>query len=384
MAVTLAVGDVEVSALVPSGKSRGVREAVELRDEDGEGVSSALEKIRTVIAPLVIGRPPFQKEIDGLLIREDGTSDKSNLGGNSIIGVSLAVARLAARIKGVPLWKHIAEESGATSGFPRLFMNMINGGAHAGFRLPFQEYLVVINKDNPRQGYELGQRMFARIEERIRSEFGEIFLGDEGGFSPKIKNLKYPFEILSGAAEGEDDVSFGIDAAASNLKQGDRYELLGLFYSASELEALYENLTRALPLRSIEDPFAEDEIADFEKITGKLGPEVLVVGDDLTVTNPSRVREIISRKAANAVIIKPNQVGTLTETYEAVRLARGAGWEIIVSHRSGETKDAFIADLAVGLGAYGIKAGPPNPSERRAKYERLIEIAEKEMVTFTV
>lgn len=378
--VTLSAGELLAQTLVPSGKSTGKHEAKELRDSDNRGVSFAVERIEKIITPTIIGREVDQKKIDNLMISLDGTKDKSYLGGNSMIGISFAVAQLSALQKGIPLWKHIALDFGVEPSLPKLFMNMINGGVHADFVLPFQEYIVVIDKKSPRLAYEVGKEIFSKLGKLINSEFGKVKMGDEGGYSPDVSDIQRPFEILTNVIPDEEDTFLAVDAAASELLQNDSYILKGQSFTASELAGLYSELIKNFPLKSIEDPFAEDNTDDFTKLVAKEGNDILVVGDDLTVTNPERITTMIEKKAANAVIIKPNQIGTMTETYEAIRLARQAGWKIIVSHRSGDTMSTFISDLAVGVSAYGLKAGSPNPSERRVKYERLIEIAEKEMI----
>lgn len=369
-----------VRAAVPSGKSIGSHEAVKLP------VGEAVKIIQTIVAPAIIGQSPAQKGIDEILLRLDGTPNKSKLGGNVIIGVSMATARLAALEKGMPLWRSISEENRAKPSCPALFMNLINGGVHADFRLPFQEYIVVLTETNPRRAYETGVAIFEKLGKLIRTKYGapsgrgEVPMGDEGGFSPLISKIEEPFELLNQACAGRENTFLAIDAAASEFYQNGAYHLWGENYPSEKLLNLYQNLTVKFPLQSIEDPFAEDDGTSFKKLTGKLGQKILVVGDDLTVTNPERIKNFIQNQTVNAVIIKPNQIGTLTETYAAVALAHAAGWRCIVSHRSGDTPDSFIADLAVGLGAYGLKAGSPLPPERKIKYDRLIEIFEKEMV----
>lgn len=376
--VTLVSGNDIATAFVPSGKSTGTYEAHELRDSD-RGVLSACEIINTEIKGALIGKEPIQKEIDSLLISLDGTKNKTRLGGNSCIGVSFATAKLRALINGIPIWKDIALENGTEPKVPCFYMNMINGGVHADFALPFQEYIVVLNEDLPRTSYENGKIIFEELGKSIRGEFGEVKMGDEGGYSPRTLDIKKPFNLLAKAIKPYSKVSLAIDVAASELWKDGKYELQDKSYTEDQLYDLYETLHAEFPLRSIEDPFAEDEVDSFYKITKKFESDTLIVGDDLTVTNPERVADMIRRNAANALIIKPNQIGTLTETYETIRLARQAGWQIIVSHRSGDTPGTFIADLSVGVGAYGIKAGSPIPLERRVKYERIIEIAEKEL-----
>ena len=368
-------------AAVPSGKSAGSHEAVKLP------VAEALKIIEMIVAPALVGQPSVQEKIDQILLEIDGTENKSKLGGNVMIGVSMAAARLAAAEKGIPLWRLISEENNTTPSFPALFMNLINGGVHADFRLPFQEYIVVLTGPSPRRAYESGVAIFAKLGELIKIKYGtvppgrdKVPMGDEGGYSPQMTRMEEPFELLNQVCVGAENTFLAIDAAASEFYQDGVYNLSGLNYTSKKLSELYQNLVRQFPLKSIEDPFFEDEPESFKKLTEALGQNILIVGDDLTVTNPKRIGNFIKNQTVNAVIIKPNQIGTLTETYEAVRLAHKAGWKCIVSHRSGDTPDSFIADLAVGLGAYGLKAGSPLRPERKAKYDRLIEINEREMV----
>lgn len=376
--VTLCAGDAEVQASVPSGKSTGSHEAHELRDDDN-GVRSACEKINTEIRGALVGKEPNQKEVDSLLCELDGTANKSRLGGNSLIGVSFATARLRAHLRGVPLWKDISEENRTHPSVPRFYMNVINGGVHANFSLPFQEYIIVIDSEHPREAYIQGKKIFDELGRSIQNEFGEVLLGDEGGYAPKIEDLMRPFEMLTQVIKPYSNTFLAIDAAASEFESSGKYNLLGQDYTPSDLLALYGKIRNLYDLRSIEDPFFEDDVESFVAITQRLGPDTLIVGDDLTVTNPLRLSTMIDAKAANALIIKPNQIGTLTETYETIRRAHDAGWKTIVSHRSGDTLGTFIADLSVGVGAYGLKAGSPLPQERRVKYERVIEIVENEL-----
>lgn len=367
-----------VEVLVPSGQSEGSLEAFELRDKDG-GMDKALKVLENEITPALVGRSPEQKEIDDLLLSLDGTANKSRFGGNTLIGVSLATARLAAKEKNEPLWKNIATQSGQIPKLPALFMNVINGGVHADFRLPFQEYMILLKKESARKSFELGERIFDKLGEIIKNKFKDVPFGDEGGYSPICDKLEEPFELLVLASEKE-KISFAIDAAATELYKDGKYELSGKKYTAEEMLEIYKDLINKFPLQSIEDPFEESDIESFRKIVVEMGENINIVGDDLTVTNPARIREISQHKAVNAIIVKPDQVGTLSEVLDAVRIAHEANWKIIVSHRSGDTVDNFIADLAVGIGAYGIKAGSPMPIERRVKYQRLIEIEEQEMI----
>ncbi len=365
--IKLSSGDLFGVAQVPSGKSTGRHEAVELRDASGR-IEPALRVIEETVKPVLLGQEVHQG-LDQTLLELDGTENKSKLGGNTIIGLSMATARLAARVEKVELWEYLADLASTKPHKPKLFMNLINGGVHADFRLPFQEYMVVV------ESYAQGKNLFEKLKQEIATQYGEVPYGDEGGLSPELTKLEEPFEILTRLITGEPNVSLAIDAAASELWQNEIYTLKNQEFTAAELTDFYLELTKKYPLQSIEDPFAEDEIESFQNLTRQVSEEILVVGDDLTVTNPKRLKTMIEQKAANALIIKPNQIGTISETLETIKLAHEAGWQTIVSHRSGDTLDDFIADLAYAIGAYGLKAGSPEPPERRAKYERLEKIA---------
>lgn len=374
--VTVCSGDLVAVSHVPSGKSTGTHEALELRDEEGS-VAPALNAIRDEIRPALLGQEVDQLGIDKALIDLDGTKHKTRLGGNSLIGVSMAVARLEALIHNVPLWKSVATHTKSNPAFPRLYMNMINGGVHADFRLPFQEYILSI-EGKPSEAYMKGVSMFEELGGTIRSTYGNVLMGDEGGYSPQISdNIETPFELLKNVIK-EKGVRIAIDAAASEFYHDGSYSLLGKSYTKQELSQVYIDLIHKYPFVTIEDPFAEDDIEGFSNLQKLLPNDIRIVGDDLTVTNAERIIQVENAKAARAVIIKPNQVGTISETYEAIHVAKSFGWEVIVSHRSGDTLGTFISDLAVGIGAYGIKAGSPLVPERKVKYERLIAI-EREM-----
>lgn len=376
--VTVHAGSASGTCRVPSGKSRGEHEAHELRDPDG-GVTEAHALLVGEIADALRGMPLEQQHIDEALIALDGTSDKSRLGGNTTIGVSEAVARAIAEVRGVPLWRSIADALNSEPTFPKLYMNIINGGVHADFRLPFQEYMVVLDGE-PGETYALGQELFAKLGETIHTRFGAVPLGDEGGYAPECRTIDEPFELLTELIAGSSRVTLAIDAAASELWTGSVYTLGTEARTTEALTALYTRLVHTFPLRSIEDPFEQNDVTAFSQLTTSLGDVALIVGDDLTVTNPSRIKDCIAQHAASALIIKPNQIGTVSETYAVLQSARAAGWKHIVSHRSGDTMDSFVADLAVGSGAYGLKAGSPHPPERKVKYERLVEIAQREMI----
>lgn len=376
--VTMSRGKLSATAAVPSGKSRGSREAVELRDQDGGGVRAAIASVTGPIAKAIKHLPLDPGTIDKKLIALDGTEDKSKLGANAILAVSMAAMRLAALEEGVPLWKYIAAATKSAPSYPKLYMNMLNGGAHADFCLPFQEYIVVVGGRAPREAYAKANAIFETLGELLKRKLGSVALGDEGGYAPRLGGLERPFEFLADAAGGEAGVRLAIDAAASEFFFDGRYIIEGVPHDAAGLCEIYQTLAKKFALASIEDPFAESDTEAWKKCAGRFGAKLDIVGDDLTVTNPKLVAKAAKEGLANALIVKPNQIGTTTEVFAAAKAARKAGWRIIVSHRSGETTDSFIADLAVGLGAHGLKAGAPTQKERRAKYERLIEI-EKEM-----
>jgi enolase len=378
IAVTLRAGAYEASAKVPSGKSAGSREACELRDADGVGVSQAIANVNTTISAALVGAELDPLAIDKTLLDLDGTENKTHLGANAMLGVSMAACRLAAIVRGVPLWKLIAELSRSTPSVPRLYMNMLNGGAHASFRLPFQEYIVVVGGEHIDGAYKKADEIFVALGALIKQKYGAVPMGDEGGYSPDIHSIEEPFRLLRDALGDTSDVFMAIDAAASEFFAEGKYHILGTPYTSAELLAIYNILGKQYNLKSIEDPFDEDDLSAFETMTKTMGERMLIVGDDLTVTNPRITKEMVHGVRANAMIVKPNQIGTMSEVFETVAIARDAGWKIIASHRSGETDDTFISDLAVGIGAYGLKAGAPTQHERRVKYERLIEI-EKEI-----
>ena len=367
-----------VSAKIPSGRSAGSREALELRDPDGKGVSLAIEHVNNVIAPALRHMPLDPSAIDAKLLLLDRTPNKSQLGANAMLGVSMAAVKLSAHIENVPLWKYIAGLSGRQPSMPRLYMNMLNGGAHASFRLPFQEYIVVVGSESASRSYGVAQEIFAALGELVKRECGETPFGDEGGYAPMLKEIEKPFALLREASGGRGGTFFAIDAAASEFFRDGKYVVGDVSYSADNLFALYQSLQKEYGVKSIEDPFDERDFVAYERFVKERGDGLLIVGDDLTVTNPRIVQEMVDKKRANAIIIKPNQVGTISEVFETVDIAVKAGWKLIASHRSGETDDTFIADLAVGIGAYGLKAGAPSQMERRVKYERLLQI-EKEV-----
>jgi len=378
-------------ASVPSGKSTGQYEAFELRDSDG-GVSRAIENVNGEIARAIIGRHfNSPDELDASLIALDGTPNKSRLGANAILSVSIAAMRLSALLENIPLWSAIAKRAGITPRAPCLYVNVMNGGVHAcpaeasakedGFRLPFQEYILVVDGKTS-NALPVAQKAFEKLGQRFGSN---ISMGDEGGYAPAFETLEEPFEILSELVKEFPGTSIAIDSAASELFHDGAYQLLGKSYTPEELAAIYRELVERFSIHSIEDPFAENAPADFSKITASLGNKIFIIGDDLTVTDPVRIKKAARNKEINAVLIKPNQIGTVRESLLAVKETYTAGFQAVASHRSGETDDTFIADFAYGIGAHGIKAGgfgrPSTKSdlvlgqrERLLKYERLLAI----------
>jgi len=366
---TLAAGALSATASVPSGKSTGRHEALELRDADG-GVGTAVGNVHGEIASALKGRDfASADEIDALLISLDGTPNKSRLGANAMLSVSIAAERLFAQAEGIPLWSAIAKRAGTIPSAPRLYMNVMNGGVHADFKLPFQEYILVVESKTG-EALPVAREAFAKLGEKL----GNVPMGDEGGYAPTFDTLEKPFEILSDLVDEFPGTSIAIDAAASEFFKDGTYHLLGKSYSPQELTFIYESMVNRYPLRSIEDPFDEEAADDFARLTATLGDKVLIIGDDLTVTNPARIKEAAAHKEINAVLIKPNQIGTVQEALLAVQATYAAGWKTIASHRSGETDDTFIADFAYGIGAHGIKAGGLGQKERLEKYERLLAI----------
>ncbi len=372
--------------MVPSGASTGAHEAYELRDGDaayanGKGVFKAIANVNNIIAPLLIGQPvSAQKKIDDVLIEKDGTDNKSVLGGNALIGVSVAAAKAAAQCQGVPVFAYLRSLAVIQSSrpLPYLYMNLINGGKHAKSRLAFQEYHVVPMIDSVAQALEIGIAMQAALERKIKNEFGERALvsGDEGGFALDVASARLPLELLASVARElhyENKVRFALDVAASSFYDGKKYAVDGKAVSEDEFFGMYAGLMKDFNLLSIEDPFAEEDFGRFARLAAQY-PSLLVIGDDLTVTNVGRLKKAIGEKSIGGIIIKPNQIGTVSETIEAIALARAHHIHCVVSHRSGETMDDFIADLAVAFGCFGIKAGAPRPAERMAKYNRLCAI----------
>ena len=375
----------------PSGASKGKAEAIELKDS-GEGfkalgVAKAIQRVNEIISPALIGESvEGQEKLDKLLIELDGTKNKSKLGVNAILPVSLVICRAAADDKDIPLWQYISRwrKSSRQVFLPRPCFNLLNGGKHAGGKLTIQEFMIVPQAEKFQDNLRLGAEIYYNLKKILEDNLGvsAINLGDEGGFVPS--SLEKTEEALDfiimaiTAVNSSGGVKFALDCAASELKKEKGYNIDGSFLNSEELLNFYQKLTNKYPFEFLEDPFGEEEWENFQKILLRLGEKIKIVGDDLLTTNPERIRKAYREKAVNGVILKPNQIGTLTETIEATHLAQSYGWKTIVSHRSGETNDDFIADLAVGLGADFIKTGAPARGERVAKYNRLLAI-EKEI-----
>jgi enolase len=376
--VTVFSGDESASFSVPSGASTGVHEAHELRDGDGKGVKNAIEKVNNVIASAIVGKDVLnQKEIDRIMIELDGTSNKTVLGGNSMIGASIACAKLAAKVSGVEVYRHLRTLSDIKPSrkAPYLYMNLINGGKHAKNGLAFQEYHVVPMTEDITEAINIGIKIQNSLKDLLAAELGtdSIILGDEGGFAPKINDVRKPLEFLAKIIKEnglEGKVRLALDVAASSFFGNDSYEIADRTLSRENLMKIYESIIEDFNLFSIEDPFNEEDFESFRKLKD-INNTLFVVGDDLTVTNKSRLEEAISKRSINAIIIKPNQIGTLSETLETMKLARENDIELIVSHRSGETNDDFIADLTYAFGCFGFKSGAPLKPERMIKYNRL-------------
>jgi len=376
-------------AAVPSGASTGAHEAVELRDGDqgrfrGKGVLKAVGHVNDEIAGVLQGADPAdQRAIDERLINLDGTANKSRLGANAILGASLAVARAAALAAGQPLYRYLAADRELVIPVP--MMNILNGGKHAQTKVDFQEYMVVpAGAPSYREGLRWGAEVFHALKDSLHQAGLSTGQGDEGGFAPELDTNEKAMSLLveaierSGHQPGK-DVFIALDPAASELYQASRYELQGEGKSmaAPELIDRWATWVEKYPVISIEDGLAEDDWEGWRRLTEKLGKRVQLVGDDIFVTNVVRLRHGIEEGIANSILIKVNQIGTLTETLETMATAARAGYSTVVSHRSGETEDTFIADLAVATGAGQIKTGAPSRSERVAKYNRLLQIEEE-------
>ncbi len=375
------------SAIVPSGASTGKFEALELRDGDksrygGKGVLKAVNNINEVIAPKLLGINVFdQVLIDKILLELDGTDNKSKLGANAILAVSMAAARAAANYADEPLYKYLGGVMARTLPVP--FMNVINGGKHADNSLDIQEFMIVpAGAPTFKEALRYGAEVFHTLKKILHDEGHVTAVGDEGGFAPNLKSNEEAIQVLIKAIEkagykpGE-DIFIALDSAASSFYKDGKYLVDGKEMSAEELIDYYTDLVEKYPIISIEDPFDEEDWEAFAKFTEKVGERVQIVGDDIYVTNIKRLKKGIEMKASNSILIKLNQIGSVTETLETIEVAKRASMTYIISHRSGETEDTFIADLAVATNSGMIKTGSLSRSERIAKYNRLLRIEEE-------
>lgn len=382
--VTLSDGTV-ANAIVPSGASTGKREALELRDSDsrymGKGVLKACENVNTEISDELIGLSPFnQAAIDEAMKKLDGTENYGRLGANAVLGVSMAVARAAAQSLGIPLYRYLGGSNAMT--LPTPMFNIINGGSHANNSVDFQEYMIMpLNFENFADALRAATEVYHHLKKLIASMGESTALGDEGGFAPNLKDNEEPIKVIMQAIEKAGykpgvDIAIALDVASSELvaEGGYKLESEGRTLSSAELVAYYENLCAKYPIVSIEDGLSEDDWDGWKLLTEKLGSKVQLVGDDLFVTNKKILSEGIAKGIGNAILIKPNQIGTVTETMQTVRLAQRNNYKCVMSHRSGESEDAFIADFAVALNTGEIKTGATARGERTAKYNRLLEI----------
>jgi enolase len=386
VSIALANG-VRASACVPSGASTGENEAVELRDGDkkrygGKGVLTAVEHVKTVIAPRLRGMDAtHQREIDLTMKELDGTSNKGRLGANAILGVSMAVARAAAAASNLPLYAYLGGPGAARLPVP--MMNILNGGKHADNSVDFQEFMVMpVGAPSFAEALRAGAETFHALKAILKKRGYDTAVGDEGGFAPNLKSNEEACEVIleaihaAGYTPGE-DVAIALDPAASSFFENGAYDLAKSKQgkkSHAEMTELYRDWVAKYPIVSLEDGLAENDWEGFQAQTAALGDRIQIVGDDIFVTNTAFIARGIQEASANAVLIKLNQIGTVTETIEAIEMCRRAGWGFVISHRSGETEDAFIADFAVAMGGGQIKTGSACRSERIAKYNRLIEI----------
>lgn len=376
--VELKTGRGSFAASCPSGKSMGKNEAAAL------SVPRAIENVNKIIAVKLKGwAVTEQKAIDDLMVKLDGTENKSRLGANAILPVSTAVCRAGAETKKIPLYRYIMEignwkMKNSNLRMPLPAFNFIEGGAHADNDLDIQEFMIMTEKKSFKENLILANKIFGNLKDILAKNYGpDLKTGDEGGFAPPISKTEQVFFLLKNAA-GNEEIKIIIDAAASQFFNNGKYFLEGKELSRSELLDFYRDLAQRFPIVAIEDPFSEEDWLGFQEMRKEMS-NTIVIGDDLTTTNIKRIKEAQSKKACNGIIIKPNQIGTVTETIEAAKLAKSYGWKIIVSHRSGETMDNFIADLAVGVGTDFIKSGSPTQPERMVKYKRLLEI-ENELI----
>jgi len=381
---TVALSDGTVaSAIVPSGASTGKREALELRDGGdrycGKGVLKAVENVNSQIAEAVIGLDAFdQKALDEQMRELDGSDNYSNLGANAVLGVSMAVARAAAKSLDVPLYRYLGGANASVLPVP--MFNIINGGAHANNSVDFQEFMIMpFGFDKFSDALRAATEIYHTLKGLLNAAGHSTAVGDEGGFAPNLNDNEEPIKLIMQAIEkagykAGEQIKLALDVAASELYENGKYKLEGKEFSSEELIERYAQLCEKYPIFSIEDGLSEDDWAGWAKLTSKLGSKVQLVGDDLFVTNEKILSEGIAKGVGNAILIKPNQIGTVSQTMQTIRLAQRKGYRCVMSHRSGESEDSFIADFAVAMNTGQIKTGATSRSERNAKYNRLLEI----------
>jgi len=377
--VEAGAGGFSVKSSVPSGASTGKYEAKII------DTNQAIKNINEIIAPALIGKNPReQKEIDTLLLGLDGTENKSNVGGNAIAGVSMAICRLGAKTNQRTLYSHLKIKNGNKKKskiiLPKPCFNIINGGAHAKNELDIQEFMIVPQFEKFSENFSLAKEIYKKLGKIIKEKFGKTEIGDEGGFSPPISKAKEILELIKKASDNFKNIKIILDCAASQFQKGNKYKIEGKLLSRKELLIYYQELISQYPIIGLEDSFGEEDFEGWKLANVELkakNEKLLIIGDDLTVTNPKRIKMAQKNNLCNGVIIKINQIGTVSEAVEAGKLAKKFGWKIMVSHRSGETLDDFIADFSVGIGADFIKSGAPVKPERLAKYNRLLEIEEE-------
>lgn len=377
-------------AAVPSGASTGSGEALELRDDDagwsGKSVYKAVINVNETIAPALVGKDASdQKSLDEAMFALDGTDNKSDLGANAVLSVSLAAAKAVANAKKQPLWQYVAEMTESSPNLPLPMMNVLNGGAHAAFATDIQEFMIICKgAQNIEGALKIGTEVFHALAKVLKSKNYPTTVGDEGGFAPRVREgNREPLALLSQAVadagyELGKDVVFALDAASSEFYENGVYQLKceGRELSSAEMVDWLESLVNEFPIVSIEDGLAENDWEGWKLLRERIGDRVQLVGDDLLVTNTTLLKRAIDENAANAILIKPNQIGSLTETIDAVKMAQAAGWNTVMSHRSGETEDTTISHLAVGLGCGQIKTGSLSRTDRVAKYNELLRISE--------
>ena len=377
-------------AAVPSGASTGSFEALELRDGGnaymGKGVSSAVKNVNEIIAREIIGMDASnQTELDEKMIALDGTPNKGKLGANAILAVSLAAAHAVAHQKNIPLYKYIAEiyENANPNVLPRPMMNIINGGAHADNGLDAQEFMIIPNgAKSESDAIRMGSEIFHNLKKILKQDGNSTNVGDEGGFAPNFHSCAQALDTIISAINAAGytpgrDVSIGLDVASSEFYSDGMYKFEGQTLTADQMIEFYADLIEKYPIISIEDALAEEDWENWKKLTAKIGEKCQLVGDDLFVTNPERLKKGIDNGVANAILIKVNQIGSLTETLRAIKMAQNAKYGVVISHRSGETEDTTIADLAVATNAGQIKTGSMSRTDRMAKYNQLLRIEEE-------